>query len=312
MFRNVLIGVDGTSHGRDAIALASVLAEPGGSLTLVHVQPGALPASVALVDPHLVDPTYYAAGREESERLLERERAATGVDAALATVPGPAVGPALHALAAERSADLLVVGACKHRLAGRILIGDDTRASVVGATCPVAIAPDGYAADARPLTTIGVGFDGSAESRAALEAARDLAARDASNVIALDVVAAEPIAAYLTPFVVEPVELPVEILTRHRAQVAEQIEDLENVEARSVTGVPHRTLAEFADAVDLLVVGSRSQGLLRRLVFGSMSLRLARHTHHPMLVIPRAGTGSDEPVAAGPAETRGVGAAAEQ
>jgi nucleotide-binding universal stress UspA family protein len=312
MFRSVLIGVDGTSHGRDAIALAGLLAEPGGRLTLAHVQPGALPASVARAESHMVDPTYYAAGRDESRQLLERERTATGVDAALVTVPGPAVGPALHALAAEQSADLLVVGACKHRLAGRILIGDDTRASVMGATCPVAIAPHGFAVDARPPATIGVGFDLSAESRVALEVARDLAARHAANVIALDVVPVEPIVEYLRPLVAEPDGPPVEILTRHRARFAEQLGEIENVEARAVTGVPYRALAEFADAVDLLVVGSRSQGLVRRLVFGSMSLRLARHTHHAMLVIPRAAIGPDHPVAVGSAQTAGVGVYAQQ
>lgn len=312
MFRNVLIGVDGTSHGRDAIALASLLAEPGARLTLVHVQPGAVPADVAQVDLHAADPTYYDAGRDESDQLLERERGATGVDAALVTVPGPAVGPALHALAEQQGADLLVVGACKHRLAGRILIGDDTRASVKDATCPVAIAPTGFAADQRPLATIGVGFDVSDESRAALAAARGLATRHGSNLIALDVVAAQPIAEYLTPFVTEPVELPVEVLRCRRDQVGKQVEPIENVEARTVTGVPYRTLAEFADAVDLLVVGSGSHGVLRRLVFGSVSLRLARHTHHPMLVIPSAAITPDHPVSAATAETLGVGVAAEQ
>jgi nucleotide-binding universal stress UspA family protein len=309
MFRNVLIGVDGTSHGRDAIALATVLAAPSARLTLVHVQPGAAPADIAQVDFHPADPTFYAAGHDESQRLLEREREAAGVDAALITVPGPSVGPALHAVAEEQCADLLVVGACKHGLAARILIGDDARATVKGATCAVAIAPTGYAAEPLAPATIGVGFDFSAESDAAVEAARDIAAAHASNVIALDVVAAEPIAEYLTPFGAEPVELPIEILARHRAEAAKQIDELDDVEGRVVTGARYRTLAEFARGVDLLVVGSRSHGLLRRLVFGSTSLRLARHTHHPIVILPRASINSAPPEAAGPAEPAGVGAA---
>ncbi|HWH10959.1 MAG TPA: universal stress protein [Solirubrobacteraceae bacterium] len=166
MFRNVFIGVDGTSHGRDAIALATVLAEPGARFTLVHVQPGAIPANVPQVDLRAADPTYYAGGREESHELLEAERAAAGVEADLITVPGPSVGPALHDVAEHWHADLLVVGACKHGRAGRILIGDDTRASVRGARCPVGVAPAGYAADPRPPTTIGVGFDFSDLRRA--------------------------------------------------------------------------------------------------------------------------------------------------
>jgi nucleotide-binding universal stress UspA family protein len=241
MFGNVFIGVDGSSHGRDAIALAVVLAAPAARLTLVHVQAGATPGGVGPSDRYAADPTYYAAGRDESQQLLEAEREAMGVTAAeLVTVPGPAVGPALHALAEQRGADLLVVGACKHRLAGRILIGDDTRASVSGATCPVGIAPTAYATIAAPPATIGVGYDFSSENPAALETARALAARHGSQLVALD-----------TP----PAEAAGE-------------------------------LAEFADRVDLLVLASPSRELLRRAVFGSASVRLARHAHHPMLLMP--------------------------
>jgi len=255
MFHNVFIGVDGTSHGRDAIALATVLAEPGARLTLAHVRPGARPAEAPEGDLYASDPTYYSDGRIESQRLLEAERGATGVAAVLITVAGPSVGPALHALAEEERADLLVVGACKHRLAGRILIGDDTRASVDGATCPVAIAPAGYANTRTPPTTIGVGSDSSDEGRSAHAAASDLAARLGAKIITLD------------------------------------------INGHAVPDEPSRTLAEFAEQVDLLVVGSRSEGPFRRRVFGSASLRLARHVHSPVIVVPHSPAAANPPSA---------------
>ena len=40
MFKNVLVGVDGKSNGRDAIALARRLTDPGAKVTLVHVHAG--------------------------------------------------------------------------------------------------------------------------------------------------------------------------------------------------------------------------------------------------------------------------------
>ena len=40
MFKNVLVGVDGSPNGRDAIALASQLIDPDGKLTLAHVHQG--------------------------------------------------------------------------------------------------------------------------------------------------------------------------------------------------------------------------------------------------------------------------------
>ena len=40
MFENVLVGVDGSSSGQDAVALAAGLVQDGGRLTLVHVRHG--------------------------------------------------------------------------------------------------------------------------------------------------------------------------------------------------------------------------------------------------------------------------------
>ena len=40
LFERVLVGVDGSPHGQDAIALAVRLMDPGGALTLVHVHGG--------------------------------------------------------------------------------------------------------------------------------------------------------------------------------------------------------------------------------------------------------------------------------
>ena len=48
MFKNVLVGVDGRAGGRDAIALASQLANPDGKLTLAHVHTGDLRPSHAI------------------------------------------------------------------------------------------------------------------------------------------------------------------------------------------------------------------------------------------------------------------------
>jgi nucleotide-binding universal stress UspA family protein len=283
MFRNVFIGVDGTSHGRDAIALARLLAEPGARLTLVHVQAGATPTGVGGREVPAADPTYYAAGWDESHALLEAEREATGVSADLVTVAGPSVGPALHAIAEQEQADLLVVGACKHRLAGRILIGDDTRGSVNGATCAVGIAPDGYTADAAPPATVGVGFDSSDEGRAALQVAGDVAAGHSSRLVALDVDAAgEQIAEYLSPDGGDPAA----IIERHHARDDGRLPASADGDAGVGTGVRCRTLGELADHSELLVIGSSSQGLLRRVLFGSPTLRLARHVHRPILVMP--------------------------
>ena len=69
MFKNVLVGVDGRPGGRDAIALARLLGDPGAKLTLVFVRSTDIAEDVA-----------------ESEELLERERSAAGLEAELLSV----------------------------------------------------------------------------------------------------------------------------------------------------------------------------------------------------------------------------------
>ncbi len=66
MFKNVLVGIDGSDNGRDAVALAARLADPAAKLTLVHVRPGELHPL------HAVTPGLLAEEREASEKLLAR------------------------------------------------------------------------------------------------------------------------------------------------------------------------------------------------------------------------------------------------
>jgi len=279
MFRNVLIGVDGTPDGLDAIALANRLAEPGGHLTLAHVYPGR--PTPGRVSDRLFH-AFYERAHADSIRLLEAAREESGVSAGLVALGAPSVGRGLHTLAEEHEADLLVVGSSGRGAVGRVVIGDDTRASLNGATCAVAIAPRGYASDPPGLAKIGVGYDFTAESRGALTAAREVAAQHGASVSAINVVA-QPIGAYASP-------MPSDwgyILEQERQAAAERLRSIEDVDATAIYGAPFEELAAFGDHVDLLVVGSRSYGPVRRLVFGSTSSHLTRHAHCPLLVVPR-------------------------
>jgi nucleotide-binding universal stress UspA family protein len=279
MFRNVIIGVDGTPNGRDAIALGRLLAAPDARLTLAHIHSG--PQTPNRISSHLFG-GFYESSREDSLRVLETERDATGVDAGLITAAG-AVGQRLHMLAEEHEADLLVVGSSGRGRVGRVVIGDHTRASLNGAPCAVAIAPRGYAAGPVELETVGVGYDFNDESHAAVVVARDVAAPHHAHVSALHVVA-EPIGAYASPL---PSDWG-EILEEERRHTADRVHDLEDVDASATYGAPFEELAAFGDHVDLLVVGSRSYGPLKRLVLGSTSSHLTLHAHCALLVIPRA------------------------
>lgn len=267
MFKNVLVGVDGRPNARDAIALAVQLMDTDGRLTLAHV--------------HRDE----RAAREESHKLLEQERTGAGVQAELLSIVSASPGRGLHEQAEEQDADLIVVGSCSHGVLGRAMLHDDTRAALNGAPCAVAVASLGYAEHPTPITNFGVAYNGSPESTAALAVARELAAPTRAAVHALEVVSI-PSAAYgglVAPTIGKSIELMVQ-------EASSRMKELSDVEGRAVYGLSGEELAAFGDEVDILVVGSRGYGPVRRLVIGTTSDYLERHARCSLLVLPRTAT----------------------
>jgi nucleotide-binding universal stress UspA family protein len=176
MFGNVLVGVDNREGGRDAIALSKQLLVGAGELTLAHVYAG---------DPHVyrgVSAQYEADERRRHLELLTSAVEETGVRARLRWCEASSAGRGLHALCEEIGADLLIVGSSRRGVLGRMLLGDDAREALARAPCAVGIAPAGYRLEPAVIRRIGVGDDGSAESRQALRVARDLAAERGSTL----------------------------------------------------------------------------------------------------------------------------------
>jgi len=275
MFVKVLVGVDGLQGGRDAVALTRILVAADSEITLAHMYGrGLMPHHGA---------TFRSARLRESQELLERERAAAGLEAGAMPRAARSVGRGLHEVAEEVGADLLVVGSSRRALLGRVLLGSDTVSSLNGAPCAVAIAPMAYASTAARLSSIGVGYDGSPESEQGLDAGRELARRYGAKVQVLSVVSLQSI----------PYGEPI---TDNWPQVARELMDdelrrlrgLEDVEGEVNYGEPGEELAQFSETVDLLVVGSRGYGPLGRLMNGSTSNYLATRTKCPLLVLPRS------------------------
>jgi nucleotide-binding universal stress UspA family protein len=267
MFKNVLVGVDGRPEGRDAIALARLLADPTARLALALVRDGDTAEDIA-----------------DSEELLERERSAAGLDAELVGVVSPSPGRGLHEQAQRQGTDLLVVGSCSRGAFGRAMLGDDTRAALNGAPCAVAIASRGYAEHQTAISNLGVAYNGSPESTTALAMAQDLAAPTKARVHALEVVSLPPaayggLAAPTIGFIDETVK-----------EASDRMKKLADVDGRAVYGIAGEELAAFGDELDLLVVGSRGYGPLRRLVSGTTSNYLERHARCSLLVLPRPDT----------------------
>lgn len=280
MFKKVVVGVDDGEGGRDAIALAQVLAAQGSELTLAQVYQGDSDPSRAS------SPDYEAAQHERIQKLLEKLSEETGVLAQLRWHGSPSVGRGLHELAELTGADLLVIGSSRRGLLGRILIGDDTRAALNGAPCAVAIAPAGYSREDVVMREVGVGYDGSPESEGALALARIVAAEHHTKLSAFQVIFA-PAYMYLGYLgTAAPVEA--DSIQREVDQARERIAALGGVEPHSAYGDPVEELTLYSASLDLLVVGSRGYGPLGRLVYGGVAQRLARTARCPLLILTRS------------------------
>jgi nucleotide-binding universal stress UspA family protein len=287
MFSNVLVGVDGQFGGRDAIALARQLTPDDGRLALAHVYP-------SRGDPlHRDYGDYEAAEYVHARDLLNAAREEAAVRAELHWSACTSPGRGLHELAESLRSDLLIVGSSGRGLLGRVMVGDDTRAALDGAPCPVAVAPAGYAEHPSTIRKIGVGYDGSSDSQRALDVARTLAGDLDATLTALEVVA-YPSFLFRAAGAGDNASVD-ELIGDARDRVA----SLAGVEPHGAYGHPAEELARWGDTVDLLVVGSRGYGPVGRLVHGSTSRRLLQAAHCPLLVLTRPTRGTSAP---GPAQ----------
>jgi nucleotide-binding universal stress UspA family protein len=272
MFKNIVVGIDGQTRGRDAIALARSLAWPGAEITFAHVYPPVLSAA-DIFDGGSVDAA-------NANALLTVVAEQSGISAQVRSTASISICDGLHKLASETDADLLVIGAAHRNRMTRALLGDFTADTLAVSDCTVAIAPEGYAEHPHEIHRVGVAYDGSSPSEAALAVADGLAAS---------------IGAELSAFKVVPAPHDGLVPRRQRLEKAvlalkagrEQIEAHEGVEAHVACGDPVEQLSGYSRTVDLLVAGARGAGLLARLTHPSTTEALVDVVGCPLLVVTR-------------------------
>ena len=259
----VVVGVDDHDASRGGLRLAAGLAAGLGAELAVA-------AAIAGHD---------GGRRERFERIFE------AVDDELGALPHrrfeldrqPA--EALRDLAASEHARLLVLGHTHRGTFGAIHPGTLGDRIIGRLACPVVVAPTAYRRGEHDgFGTIGVAYDGGAESKQALTFADELAA-------ALDCA--------LQLLTVEPLYTDADIsaarewtyLERHKAGLRALDRPAEGVFDR---GDPAKALSRHAVELDLLVVGSRSHGRVLRAALGSVSSELMRICPCPLVVVPRS------------------------
>jgi nucleotide-binding universal stress UspA family protein len=295
VFNTIVVGVDGRQGGRDALHLAGQLTEAGGG-HLVAVR----------VFPYQHRPALARSPAVEEERActrvaLDGELADMGITARTHVVGDTSPARALHRIAERERADVLVVGSTHRGAVGRVLVGDVALGSLHGSPCPVAVAPRGMADRDTPLSRIGVGFDGTPESRQALALAVALA-KSTRVQLELLCAATAPVplfaeAAWADGAIVDYHLEAEELISRTLAEL-----DVDAV-GKAVVGGPVETLVELTHRIDLLVVGSRGWGPIRRILLGSTAARLIGEAACPVLVVPRGAAtgqpGEQEPTTVG-------------
>lgn len=281
MFNRIVIGIDGAAGGHCAIALAKQLAAADAEFTLANVYGvRSLPgrgAGVALMWES-----------EASEALLQRERETSGLgNAEILRSSEPSVGEGLHEIAEQVRADALVIGSSHRTGMARAILGDDTAGVLHGAPCPVAIAPLSDHA-AGPPKAIGVGYDGSPESSLALSAGKELAERLGAR---LEVMAVVPV--NVRPFWEPPAEGWPE--TGEMRDHLTKLHELEGLRVHVIEGDLGERLARWSEQLGLLLLGTRSQGVVGRVLSGSVATQLAAHCSCPLIVWPRSSAPTQEP-----------------
>lgn len=299
MFSTIIVGVDGRQGGRDALALAERLrVASGGGLVALQAYPYEYFVSRG------ANADFDAVIRDDVRAELQAELDRAGVSAAIEVVPDGSPARALHLAAERHEAGLIVVGSAHHGRIGRVLAGDVAQGAFHGSPCPVAVAPAGYADHAGELAAIGVGYDGSPESRAAVDLAKALADSAGVGLHVMSVLEPSlPWASYPSSVHDWSAEADVVRKRTHEHVDALVAELGPGVTGEVLEGDPVRELLFEANELGLLVCGSRSYGPLRRLLLGSTSARIVREAPFPVLVLPRGAAtdtakAEDESVAA--------------
>jgi nucleotide-binding universal stress UspA family protein len=157
MSANIIVSYDGTNNEDDAVALGRLFAATGAEVSLAYVRHA--PEE---------DTSREILAQHEAEVLLERGTELLGDrEAPRHVITDRSTPEGLSRLAAQNEADVIVFCSDSHTAHGHIGVGNSAQRLLEGGATAVAIAPAGFAQDARQrVARIGVAGDGSAQATA--------------------------------------------------------------------------------------------------------------------------------------------------
>lgn len=281
--RKVIAGFDGSEEARDGLHLARSLADATGAELIVASAFGPVLAGEG-VDLPAIEDRYFADTFEEARAELGR---ADFERRELRDVSAPR---GLDRLAEAEGADLIVVGSCHRGALGRVLFGSVGERLLYGAPCAVAVAPRGYAGCTHlGRGVIGVAYDGGAESRVALEGAAELARLVGGT---LRLITAQTDYSFLGLSSDRTLDEYTEAVRGHYREIQDEARESVGPDVSTtdvlVDAPTAKALIASAVDLDLLVIGSRGYGPIRRTLLGGVSAEVMRGAPCPVLVLPRS------------------------
>ena len=294
MSGRIVIGYDGSDSGDDALTLGSMLAHATGETpVVVTVYPEEAPiGSIGRVDAEWM--VYLRENAQDTIACGQRFLQGRDVQAEYRVLGSGSAAHGLDDVAEAEGAEMIVVGSARRGARRRISPGSTGERLLHGAICPVAVAPRGFKDRPidQPVRRIGVSYLDTSEAREALKFATELAQRTGASLRLYSVVARR--AETFAPIVGRDAEEAFLATVRETTQAA--------LEA-AVATVPEGVSADWelleGDVVDelsaldeheadLLVVGSRDYGPVRRVLLGGVARQLIRRAACPLVVVPRS------------------------
>jgi nucleotide-binding universal stress UspA family protein len=278
----ILLATDGSEEAELAARTAADLAgKTGSELHVVHVL--VLPPET-LHDPFGTDAReeFEKRGRARIDELVERIEASGGeVGGAHFRVGSPAAE--IVAQAEELGVGMVVLGSRGLGAMRRALMGSVSDSVVRHAPCPALVVRGESLAFP---TKILLATDGSEEANLAASTAAELAKGTDSELHVVHV------GSFVPTFLAATEEEPGQAAREARKTLDDEVGRIEAADGTVARahlrfgGAPEEvvTLAEDI-GVGLIVMGSRGRGGIRRALMGSVSERVVRHAHCPVLII---------------------------
>lgn len=273
----LLVAIDDSGFGRDALELARVLCTATGASALVVtvLYEGPYPMEFAVLPDEEAE--------EAGPLFAEARETLAGVEVETRAFGGGSPAAILTSISEQEEVDGIVIGSPHRGGLDRLVRGSVGIGVLNGAETDVFVAPPGYAKTRHGgLKTVAVAYLGAPESEAALLRARDLV--DPTGEIKLMTVAEPPVPlSFAGPNVANPTD-PEAVLSEGLSRLPREM----TVEPRRLEGAAAPELEKAcAEGIDLLALGSRGYGPLKRALLGSVSGHVVRHAPCPLLITRR-------------------------